>query len=97
MSEKSKSFKELEKKLNREIKNISEELIKEKLNKKKLDYDTVTLILEVFDKSKFEWKSEHFESFDSAPENFRGKTLPKNNRVYDVRNQIRHYERQNNL
>ncbi|MDH5430258.1 MAG: hypothetical protein OEW78_00035 [Nitrosopumilus sp.] len=80
MSEKSKSFKELEKKLNREIKNISEELIKEKLNKKKLDYDTVTLILEVFDKSKFEWKPEHFKSFDSAPENFRGKTLPKNNR-----------------
>jgi len=77
---KSKSFKELEKKLNREIKKVSEELIKEKLDKKKLDYDTISLILEVFDKSKFQWKPGHFEAFDSEPENFRGKTLPKNNR-----------------
>ncbi|MFB5635917.1 MAG: hypothetical protein ACE5RB_04740 [Nitrosopumilus sp.] len=77
---KSKSFKELEKKLDKEIKKVSEELIKEKLDKKKLDYDTIALILEVFDKSKFQWKPGHFEAFDSAPENFRGKTLPKNNR-----------------
>ena len=77
---KSQSFKELEKKLDREIKKVSEELIKEKLDKKKLDYDTISLILEVFDKSKFQWKPEHFESFDSTPENFRGKALPKNNR-----------------
>ena len=77
---KSISFKELEKKLDREIKKVSEELIKEKLDKKKLDYDTISLILEVFAKSNFQWKPEHFETFDSAPEKFRGKTLPKNNR-----------------
>ena len=47
LSENSKSFKELEKKLDREIKKVSEELIKEKLDKKKLDYDTISLILEV--------------------------------------------------
>ncbi|HEY5736098.1 MAG TPA: hypothetical protein VIS47_06030 [Nitrosopumilus sp.] len=76
----SKSFKELEKKLDKEIKKVSEELIKEKLDTKKLDYDTITLILDVFGKSKFQWKPGHFEAFDSAPENFRGKTLPKNKR-----------------
>ena len=80
MSEKSKSFKELEKKLDREIKNISEDLIKEKLDKKKLDYDTISLILEVFNKSKFHWRPDHFEAFDLSPEDFRGKKLPKNNR-----------------
>jgi len=51
----SKSYKELEKKLSRELKNVSEKIIKEKLNKKKLDYDTVSLILEVFNKSNFQW------------------------------------------
>ena len=74
----SKSYKELEKKLSRELKNVSENLIKEKLNKKKLDYDTVSLILEVFNKSNFEWKPEHFDTFDSTSDTFRGKTLPKN-------------------
>ena len=74
----SKSYKELEKKLSRELKNVSENLIKEKLNKKKLDYDTVSLILEVFNKSNFEWKPEHFDTFDSTADTFRGKTLPKN-------------------
>ena len=77
---KSGSFKELEKKLDREIKKVSEDLIKEKLDKKKLDYDTISLILEIFGKSNFQWKPEHFETFDSVPENFRGKTLPKNSR-----------------
>lgn len=77
---KSKSFKELEKKLDREIKKVSEDLIKEKLDKKKLDYDTISLILEVFNKSKFHWKPKHFEVFDSSPEGFRGKKLPENNR-----------------
>ncbi len=77
---KSKSFKELEKKLDREIKKVSEDLIKEKLDKKKLDYDTISLILEVFNKSKFHWKPEHFEAFDLSPEGFRGKKLPENNR-----------------
>jgi len=40
----------------------------------------VSLILEVFRKSKFHWHAEHFEIFDSSPGNFRGRTLPKNNR-----------------
>jgi len=80
LDENSKSFKELEKKLDKEIKKVSEDLIKEKLDKKKLDYDTVSLILEVFNKSKFHWKPEHFKAFDSSPEVFRGKKLPKNNR-----------------
>lgn len=76
----SKSLKELEKKLGIQRKQVSEDLIKEKLNKKKLDYDTISLILEVFDKSKFQWYEEHFAVFDSKPDNFRGKILPKNNR-----------------
>ena len=76
----SKSFKELEKKLSREIKSASENIIKEKLNKKKLDYDTVSLVLDVFNKSNFQWRSEHFESFDSSPESFRGSKLPENSR-----------------
>jgi hypothetical protein len=33
--------------------------MKEKLDKKKLDYYTVSLILEVFRKSKFQWHAEH--------------------------------------
>jgi len=73
-------LKELEKKLSREIKKVSEDLIKEKLDKKKLDYDTISLILEVFSKSKFQWKPEHFDTFDSVPDGFKGKTLPKNQR-----------------
>jgi len=77
---KSKSLKELEKKLDIQRKQASEHLIKEKLNKKKLDYDTVSLILEVFDKSKFQWQGEHFDVFDSKPDYFRDKILPKNNR-----------------
>ena len=77
---KSKSYAELKKKLSRERKQVSEDLIKEKLDKKKLDYDTVSLILEVFRKSKFQWHAEHFEIFDSNPDNFRGRILPKNNR-----------------
>ena len=77
---KSKSYAELKKKLSRERKQVSEDLMKEKLDKKKLDYDTVSLILEVFRKSKFQWHAEHFKIFDSSPDNFRGRTLPKNNR-----------------
>ncbi len=77
---KSDPLKELEKKLSKEIKKVSEDLIKEKLDKKKLDYDTISLILEVFSKSKFQWKPEHFDTFDSAPDGFRGKILPKNQR-----------------
>ena len=76
----SKSYVELKKKLSRERKQVSEDLIKEKLDKKKLEYDTVSLILEVFRKSKFQWHEEHFEIFDSSPDNFRGRKLPKNNR-----------------
>jgi len=78
--DKSKSLKNLEKKLGIQRKQVFEDLIKEKLNKKKLDYDTVSLILEVFDKSKFQWHQEHFDLFDSKPGGFRGKMLPKNNR-----------------
>lgn len=77
---KSKSLKELEKKLGIQRKQASEDLIKEKLDKKKLDYDTISMILEVFDKSKFQWHEEHFAVFDSKPDDFRGKILPKNNR-----------------
>ena len=77
---KSKSYAELKKKLSRERKQVSEDLMKEKLDKKKLDYDTVSLILEVFRKSKFQWHEEHFDIFDSNPDHFRSKTLPKNNR-----------------
>jgi len=77
---KSKSLKEFEKKLGMQRKQLSENLIKEKLDKKKLDYDTISMILEVFDKSKFRWHKEHFDIFDSKPDNFRGKILPKNNR-----------------
>jgi len=76
----SKSYTELKKKLSRERKQVSEDLMKEKLDKKKLDYDTVSLILEVFRKSKFQWHEEHFDVFDSNPDNFRGRILPKNNR-----------------
>ena len=77
---KSKSLKELEKKLNQQRKQASENLIKEKLDQKNLDYDIVSVILEVFDKSKFQWHEEHFDVFDSKPDDFRGKILPKNNR-----------------
>ena len=77
---KSKSLVELKKKLSKDRKRLSENLIKEKLDKKKLDYDTVSLILEVFNKTKFQWHEEHFDVFDSKPNNFRGKALPNNNR-----------------
>jgi hypothetical protein len=77
---KSKPLKEFEKKLSMQRKQHSENLIKEKLDQKKLDYDTIALILEVFDKSKFQWHKEHFDVFDSKPDSFRGKILPKNNR-----------------
>ena len=75
-----KSFNELKKKLARERKQASEDLMKEKLDKKKLDYDMIQLILEVFRKSKFNWRAEHFDVFDENPDSFRGKSLPNNNR-----------------
>ena len=75
-----KSFNELKKKLDRERKQVSEDLMKEKLDKKKLDYDMIQLILEVFRKSKFNWRAEHFDVLDKNPDNFRGKSLPNNNR-----------------
>lgn len=77
---KSKRQKELEKKLSRQTKEKSEDKIKEVLSKKIIDYDTVKTILDVFKKSKFQWLDEHFEIFDTRPEEFRGKELPKNNR-----------------
>ena len=77
---KSQDLKELEKKLSKQRKEKSEGIIKEKLDKKKLDYDTVSLILEIFEKSKFRWQAEHFDVFDSRPNEFRGRELPQNNR-----------------
>jgi len=77
---KSQELKELKRKLSRQKKEKSEEAIKEKLDKKKLDYDTVLLIIEIFEKSKFRWQKEHFELFDARPNEFRGRELPKNNR-----------------
>ena len=77
---KSKALKELEKKLSMQRKQKSEDLIKKKLDKKELDYDTVSLILEVFGKSKFQWQTEYFDDFNSHPNRFRGKELPNNNR-----------------
>jgi hypothetical protein len=76
----SKEFKELEKKISIQRKEKSEQIIKEKLDTKKLDYDTISLILEIFDKSKFRWHKEHFDVFDSKSNSFRGKELPSNNR-----------------
>ena len=73
-------LKELQKKLSLQREQKSEDLIKEKLNKKELDYDTVTLLLEVFGKSKFKWQKEHFDTFESRSEKFRGKNLPQNHR-----------------
>ena len=43
-----KSLKELERKLSRQRKQASEDLIKKKLDKKNLDYDTISMILQVF-------------------------------------------------
>ena len=77
---KSKSLKELKKKLSRQIKQASEDLVKKKLDKKNLDYDTISMILQVFQKSKFQWHKEHSDIFDSKPDDFRGKELPKNYR-----------------
>ncbi len=77
---KSKSLKELEKKLSRQRKQASENLIKKKLNKKNLNYDTTSRILQVFEKSKFQWHKGHFDIFDLKPDGFRGKELPKNYR-----------------
>ena len=79
-NDKSSDLKELQKRLSMQRKQKSEDLIKEKLNKKELDYDTTTLLLEVFGKSKFEWQKEHFDTFESRPEEFRGKNLPQNHR-----------------
>jgi hypothetical protein len=79
-STKSRELKELEKRLSRKRKERSEEKIKEILKKKEIDYDTVTTILDIFRKSKFQWKKEHFDVFESRPNEFRGKELPDNNR-----------------
>jgi len=75
-----KELKNLERKLANQRKEKSEQIIKEKLDKKKLDYDTIALIIEIFEKSKFKWHKEHFDVFNSKSHNFRGKELPNNNR-----------------
>ena len=79
-SSKLRSIKNLEKSLSDDRKQKSENLIKQKLDQKKLDYDTITMILEVFKKSKFKWLPEHFDVFDSKPDEFRNMELPKNYR-----------------
>jgi hypothetical protein len=80
LTSKSKALKELKNSLSKDRKQRSEDLIKKKLAKNELDYDTVTLIIEIFQKSKFQWLPEHFDVIDSKPEEFRGMELPKNNR-----------------
>jgi len=75
-----KELKKLEKKLAIERKEKSEQIIKEKMDRKQLDYDTITLILEIFETSRFKWHKEHFDVFNSKSNNFRGKELPNNNR-----------------
>jgi len=75
-----KELKKLEKKLATQRKEKSEQIIKEKIDRKQLDYDTITLILEIFEKSKFKWHKEHFDVFNSKSNNFRAKELPNNNR-----------------
>ncbi|MGY5149275.1 MAG: hypothetical protein ACW9W3_04355 [Candidatus Nitrosopumilus sp. bin_68KS] len=75
-----KELNNLKRKISKQRKEKTEEIIKEKLDKKKLDYDTIELIIEIFEKSKFEWHNEHFEDFDSKSSSFRGKELPNNNR-----------------
>jgi len=77
---KPKELKNFERKLANQRKEKSEQIIKEKLDKKKLDYDTIALIIEIFEKSKFKWHKEHFDVFNSKSNNFRGKELPNNNR-----------------
>lgn len=76
----SMSFKELKKKLDRERKQAYDNLLKDKLDKKKLDYDLAQLILDIFRKTKFSWRADHFDVFDKSPDVFRGKSLPNNNR-----------------
>lgn len=76
----SKTTRELEKKLSKKRKEKSEKIIKEKLDKKELDYDAISLVLEVFGKAKFQWNQKHFDGFDSKPNSFWGKNLPRNNR-----------------
>ena len=75
-----KRLRNLEKKLANQRKEKSEQIIKEKLDKKKLDYDTISLIIKIFEKSKFRWHKEYFDIFNSKSNNFRGKELPNNNR-----------------
>ncbi len=75
-----KELKNLKRKISKKRKEKTEEIIKDKLDKKKLDYDTIALIIEIFEKSKFEWHNEHFDDFDLKSNSFRGKELPNNSR-----------------
>ena len=80
MDEASKFKKTLEKKLSKLRKEKSEKAIKDKLDKKELNYETVSLIVEIFEKSKFQWETENFKNFELKPNNFWGKNIPQNNR-----------------
>ena len=76
----SDKIKEYSKRISNQRREKCEKIIKEKINKRKVDYDTAQLILNLFGKSKFNWKSQYFEDFDSTPCRFRAKELPKNSR-----------------
>ena len=80
MNDTSKRIKEVQKKLSNQRKEKSEKAIKEKLDKKEIDYDTVQLILKVIERTKSKWTSEYFDGCDSMPDRFRGKGLPENSR-----------------
>ena len=80
MDEASKFKKTLEKKLSKLRKEKSEKAIKDKLDKKELNYETVSLIIEIFEKSKFQWETKNFKNFELKPDNFWGKNIPQNNR-----------------
>ena len=80
MDETSKFKKTLEKKLSKLRKEKSEKAIKDKLDKKELNYEIVSLIIEIFEKSKFQWETENFKNFELKPDSFWGKNIPQNNR-----------------
>ena len=80
MDKNSNKIKEYSKKVGNQRREKCEKIVKEKINKREVDYDTAQLILNLFGKSKFSWKSQYFEDFDSNPCRFRGKELPENGR-----------------
>ena len=80
MDKKSDRIKEYSKKISNQRREKCEKIIKDKVHKREVDYDTAQLILNLFGKSKFSWKPQYFEDFDSNPYRFRGMDLPENGR-----------------